>query len=255
MPAFAPRYEFKYIVDHDTVDEIRQIVRAFCEPDAYGDNGKYEVNSLYFDSIDWVCAHQTLGGIRNRFKLRIRTYGWTDADPVFLEVKGRAGTTILKRRALMDRALVRGMCLGDPPPDGGYKAMKASHQPDLEEFRNYLDTLDLRPRVWVRYIREAYGSPWGDNARLTFDSCLEGSVPDPEDPYVPDHTQWRPVRWEQGPVMIEMKFNGAHPNWMLHLVRKFGLNRMSSSKYVLCALRLGHLPWSGTERGLQWTAW
>jgi hypothetical protein len=254
MPAFAPRYEFKYIVDHRTVDDIRQIVRSLCEPDSYGENGRYEVNSLYFDTFDWLSAHQTIGGIRDRFKLRIRTYGWQDTDPVFLEIKGRAGTTILKRRALMDRRFVHAICTGEPPPDGGFVALKASHQEDLDLYRNQMDALDMRPRVWVRYIREAYGSPWGDGARLTFDSCLEGQISDPVTPYVPDHAQWAPVRWEAGPVMIEMKFNGAFPKWMLHLVRQFGLTRMSSSKYVLCALRLGHLPWAGTERGLQWTA-
>jgi len=255
MPEFLARYEFKYLIDHDLVAPIRERVQRFCDPDPYGDNGKYEVNSLYLDTLDWFCARQTLAGIRNRFKLRLRTYGWKDDDPVFLEIKGRVGTTILKQRALIDRGLADPLVLGHPPPDGGLRAAKASHQKDLEVFVNTRDLYDLRPRVWVRYVREAYGSAYGDGARLTFDTCLESLAPNPERPYVPDHDQWQATPWDSGkPVMVEMKFNGAFPMWMLRIVQTFRLQRISGSKYVVSALRHGYLPWAGYERGERWTA-
>lgn len=255
MPEFLARYEFKYLIGHELVGPIRDHVQRFCEPDPYGEHGRYEVNSLYLDTLDWLCARQTLGGIRNRFKARLRTYGWQDTDPVFLEIKGRVGTTILKQRALLDRGSVDPLLLGGPPPDGGYRAAKASHQKDLDVFLNLRDRLDLRPRVWVRYVREAYGSAFGDGSRLTFDTCLESLVPDEERPYVPDHAQWQATPWDTGaPVMVEMKFNGAFPMWMLRIVRSFRLQRISGSKYVVSAVRHGFLPWAGQERGERWTA-
>lgn len=254
MPEMLARYEFKYLIDAATMAQIRGWTRAFCEPDEYGTDGVYSVNSLYLDTPSWTLAHQTLDGIRNRYKARIRTYGWSETDPVFLEIKGRVGTSIVKQRALMDRKYVHGMLRGELPPDGDFKALKASHQDDLVRFRNKLDESDLRPRLWVRYIREAYGSSYGDGARLTFDSALEVQLPSEDEPYVPDPDDWLSVPLLGPPIILEMKFNGAFPMWMLRLTRTLELYRVSCSKYVQGAELTGHLPFASLERGLRWTA-
>lgn len=254
MPEFLARYEFKYLIPPDRIAELRAVTRSFCEPDVFGVDGKYEVNSLYLDDWQWTTARMTTTGIRNRFKARIRCYTWDEADPVYCELKDRVGTTILKKRALLDRSLVRDLLGGRLPAEGVFAAKKASHQPDLDAFRNRMDAMDLRARLWVRYDREAYGSLYGDGGRLTFDSALEVQVPDQDDPYRPDPTQWQAVPWDGPPVMVEMKFNGAFPRWMLQLVQGFGLQRISGSKYVTGALRSGEFPWAALERSERWTA-
>jgi hypothetical protein len=251
MPELRARYEFKYLVTRDQVAWIRDAARMFCEPDPYGEDGLYSVNSLYLDTWDWRLARQTIEGQRNRYKLRIRTYGWSDDDPVFCENKGRVGTSILKQRALLDRRFVEPLLRGDAGP---FPALKASHQADLDRFRNRFDFLDFRPRLWVRYLREAYGSTYGDGARLTFDTELEVQPPDPEHPYVPDPTQWTPVTLEGPPTIVEMKFNGAFPSWMQRVVHNLELRRVSCSKYVQGAVQLGEVPWNHLERGLGWMA-
>jgi hypothetical protein len=255
MPEMLARYEFKYLIHPDLIPEIRAWARLYCEPDAYGVDGKYKVSSLYLDTVDWMLARQTLEGVRNRFKLRMRTYGFTEEDPVFLENKGRVGTSILKQRALVDRATARALVDNCPMPERGYPALKASHNDDLIRYRNRVDALDMRPRLWVRYDREAYGSAYGDGARLTFDLALEVQVPTLETPFDPDPDSWQRVPLEvPGYEILEMKFNGAFPNWMLRLVHKFGLYRVSCSKYVQGAVLSGHLPWASLERGERWTA-
>lgn len=257
------RYEYKYLIDEDQADWIRELVRCFCEPDAYGDDGVYSVNSLYFDTVDWLTARQTLEGVLQRFKLRIRTYGWTDDDPVFLENKGRVGTTILKRRALMDRRLVHALSVGEPAAEG-FHTLKPDHQPELEDFRNTMDAFDMRPRLWVRYEREAWGSTYGDGARLTFDRNLQVQAPGRGSPYAPDHTRWTtvplygdfPYRYTERPpvCILEMKFNDASPRWMQTVVHQLGLLRVSVSKYVRGAEHLGDVPWNRYERSSAWTA-
>ncbi|MEQ1504027.1 MAG: polyphosphate polymerase domain-containing protein [Myxococcota bacterium] len=254
MPDMLARYEFKYLIDAHQVAAIREWARTFCEPDQYGTDGKYEVNSLYFDSMDWMLANQTIDGVRNRFKIRVRTYGWTDDDVVFCEIKGRVGTSIVKTRALLARKYINGLCRGDPPPDGGFPALKASHQDDLNRFRTLVESYDLRPRLWVGYEREAYQSTYGDGARLTFDTGLQVQPPDDTVPYVPDPTAWMPVTLDGPQIILEMKFNGAHPMWMLQLVHEFELYRISCSKYAQGAMIAGHLPWASLERGFRWTA-
>lgn len=254
MPEMLARYEFKYLIPWDQIPVIRDWARTFCEPDAYGIEGRYEVNSVYLDTIDWLLARQTLEGQRNRYKLRMRTYGWTDEDAVFLELKGRVGTSIVKQRALVDRAAAIHIACGDEAPEGGHRALKASHQDDMLRFLNRVDRMDMRPRLWVRYQREAYGSTYGDNARLTFDTGLEVQIPPMDAPFHPEPESWQSVPLEQGKQILELKFNGAFPMWMLRMVHSLGLVRESCSKYVQGAVLTGHLPWASLERGERWTA-
>lgn len=259
MPTMLARYEFKYLITEDQADWIREVVRCHCDPDPYGEAGNYSVNSLYLDTPGWLTARQTLEGVRHRFKLRIRTYGWSPDDPVFLEDKGRVGTSIVKARALMSRALVEPMLHGELAPKGFF-ALKEGHQAELEAFRNRMDQLDMRPRLWVRYMREAWGSAFGDGARLTFDRHLEVQAPDDRHPYVPDHTAWTrvplpdaPLATDRPPLILEMKFNGASPYWMQTIVHELHLLRTSVSKYVRGAEHLGDVPWNRWERESRWT--
>lgn len=254
MPEFKARYEFKYLLRPEQVGYVRELARTFCSADAYGDNGVYDVNSLYFDTWDWMTARQTVEGQRNRFKARIRTYGFQDHDPVFCEIKSRVGTTILKRRAKVAREHVEDICRNDVPPADGFPALIASHQGDVDRYMNRMDVLDLRPRLWVRYQREAYGSDYGDGARLTFDSALEVQAPDLEHPYQPDMRAWVSVPLDGPDTILEMKFNGAYPFWMRRVVHDLGLRRVSCSKYVQGAEYAGEVPWNVVEKGAAWMA-
>lgn len=254
MPEFHARYEFKYLIDESEQSWIREMATAFCDPDPYGDGGVYRVCSLYFDTWDWRLALQTVEGIRSRMKLRIRCYDFEDG-PVFVENKSRVGTTILKSRAQIPREHFRMLCQSEPPPEGGYLAAKPSHQKDYDGFRNVMDVLDLRPRVWVNYQREAYGSRFGDGARLTFDRLLEVQAPDLLEPERPDPAAFQRVQLDGKPIILELKFNNAFPGWMRNLVHRLGLRRVSCSKYVQGAEQLGDLPWNRVEWRGAWTVY
>jgi hypothetical protein len=245
------RYEFKYLVPRRHVDAIREVARSFCEPDAYGVGGCYEVNSLYCDTVDLRTARETLVGQKMRFKVRMRTYGFSEADPVFLEMKRRVGTTILKGRALVSRAVARGIAGGDPSPAGGWTPLKASHDPDLTDYLAVTDRLALRPAAWIRYRREAWGSAFSDGARLTFDTFLEAAAPDFARLFEPDPQQWQMVAWEGPSTVLELKFNCAYPKWMHHIVRGFQLQRVSFPKYVQGLLAVRGQPFAHEERGLR----
>lgn len=254
MPAFQARYEFKYLLRPEQEPYVRELARLYCDPDAYGQDGIYDVCSMYLDSWDWKLALQTIEGVRTRTKMRIRTYGFTDDMPVFVENKGRVGTTILKSRALIRREDWAPLVGEGLPPSRGFLALKASHQPDLDEFRNTMDLLDLRPRLWVLYKREAYQSRYGDGARLTFDLDLRVQPTGLIAPDRPDPTAWQRVQLDGPPSILELKFNDAFPAWMQRLVLDMGMQRVSCSKYVQGVQQTGDLPWNHTERSGPWMA-
>ena len=254
MPEFRARYEFKYLITPDEMAWIRSVARVYSDPDPYGDDGTYNVISLYYDTYDWRLAMQTVEGVRNRTKIRIRTYGWTDDMPVFAEDKSRVGTSICKRRALMPRSDWPLLGTGEAGSPTGFRALKQSHQADYDAIRNLFDYMDLRPRMWVGYVREAYGSSYGDGARLTFDFQLRAQAPTLETCSEPDHDAWQWVRLEGGlPIILELKFNNAFPAWMQYLVHTLGLRRVSCSKYVQSCEQVGDVPWNRVEPEAAWT--
>jgi hypothetical protein len=251
MPELLARYEFKYLIGDDQMAAIREWVRPYLDPDEYGDGGSYWVNSLYLDTYDWRLGRDTIDGTKNRYKIRMRCYAFDDT-PVFCEIKGRVGSSIVKSRALIPRESAEAVALNAPTREAHVKAAKPGHQRDLDRFRNIVDVRDLRPRLWVRYFREAYVSPFGEGSRLTFDQVVQVQVP--SDPYFePPIGLFHPVAFDR-PTILELKFNGASPHWMRYLVRAFNLNRISVAKYVQGGLQVGKAPFN-TSVEHPWTAW
>lgn len=255
MPEFRARYEFKYLIHPAQQDWIRDVVRMYADPDPYGDDGTYDVCSLYYDTWDWKLALQTVEGVRNRMKIRIRTYGFADEFPVFIEDKSRVGTSICKSRAQIPRDHWAMLSRSEPPPPGGFQAVKESHQAYYDRIRGLFDYLDLRPRLWVMYQREAYGSSYGDGARLTFDRLLRVQAPETHTIDRPDEAMWQRVQLDGPPIILELKFNNAFPQWMSTLVHQLELRRVSCSKYVQGAEQLGDVPWNRVEWREAWTVY
>ena len=54
------RYEYKYQLDRKQLAVVERFIDLYCEPDSFGDQGRYEVDSLYFDTWDGRLAEQTI---------------------------------------------------------------------------------------------------------------------------------------------------------------------------------------------------
>ena len=251
MSTMKARYEFKYLITEEQQDFIRTLASFFLEPDPYGQGSAYMVNSLYLDTWEWDLAMMTVEGLKNRFKLRARCYDFEGASPVFLENKGRVGTSIVKSRAKIDRAQATDILLGNLPPESGYTAIDSKSQDQVTQFRDRMDFLDLRPTLWVRYLREAWVSCVGDGSRLTFDYALQFQHPIEGSPMNPEPTQWVDVDLVPN-IILEMKFNGASPKWMANIVNMLGLKRISCSKYGHGARMMAPEPWAVGDRECLW---
>ena len=82
------RHEYKYLLSPDIVENVHKFIRRYLEVDEYADidNGNmYTVRSIYFDSIDFKCYYEKIGGFPNREKFRIRTYNHKGMNgPIYL---------------------------------------------------------------------------------------------------------------------------------------------------------------------------
>ncbi|MBE0535843.1 MAG: polyphosphate polymerase domain-containing protein [Phycisphaerae bacterium] len=223
----ACRYELKYRISESKARAIAEYVRAYLEPDRYAKlrpRGEYPITSLYLDSDGFQLARETLEGKKNRFKLRVRGYSDNPQSPCFFEVKRRVSNVILKSRARVQHEDIARILQTARIP-AGYKTDEKA----LKQFLLYVNYLQARPLVLVRYMREAYEGDSDNRVRITFDRQLCYNVT--REPIVKlNGTGWQDARL--GFVVLEVKFTANYPAWLNRMVRVFDLKQTSMSKYA-----------------------
>lgn len=239
------RFEAKYLVESRIADQIRPVIQSILEPDSHSPANPsegYSILSLYLDNNSRELYRGTGEGLRNRFKLRIRSYRDEPEDPLFFEVKSRVDNVVRKTRATIRRDCLHDLLNGAMP------TVEMFFQPDkarihlLTAFTDRMSRLDAYPCCYVRYRREAYVQPDG-RLRVTMDTELHGKAADSIS-FAMDGPNWFPAELEgaDDPVILEIKFNDVFPGWIRDLVREFNLKRISVPKYLLCADATGVAP-------------
>jgi hypothetical protein len=222
------RFELKYLLPLESVAPIRRELLAHLQPDRHGDgDGRYAVSSLYYDSADYRFYWEKLEGIKFRRKLRIRHYGERPGlEPeggVFLEIKQRLDRATQKRRVLLAYRDALGLCSERiPPQQPSRNGMVVSEAEDM------LWRYDLRPTIYVTYLREALvGTDYDVGLRVTFDTdvrCRCGKL---------GFGSNEPGRLVIPPRMaiMEIKVNERIPYWLTELVAERNLRLVRVSKY------------------------
>lgn len=233
------RYEAKFVIPRTLVPQIREYIRPYCEPDpnGRGEPPEYVITTLQLDSLDLALHHAKENEALYRFKLRVRTYGDPVGNaPVFMEVKRKLRTTIVKTRAAIPfdawgEHLIRDIKLTLP-----FKNKK--EELGFIEFVRLSREIDARPAILIRYIRESYFGTMDRYARITFDRRLQ---------YQPttSWTDWgRSGRWMSidtpliqnkgltySGVVLEVKTLSDAPQWIINLIMEFDLVRTGHCKY------------------------
>lgn len=224
------RFELKYLVDENRAWAIREFVRCHLEPDKYtrsqSDIG-YAVCSLYLDTRALALYRQTVRGLKNRFKLRIRFYDDAPESPAFIEIKRRIVNVIRKERVAITREGVERLLCGGWPDE--LEIAEGESSAAVHHFCGLRDRIGADPSVYVSFLREAYVSPGSDRFRITLDREVKGSHYRPGSPM-----SWptRQVKSSIDRVILELKFTDRFASWMHDMVRTFNLERCSVPKYV-----------------------
>ncbi|MDY0355538.1 MAG: polyphosphate polymerase domain-containing protein [Sedimentisphaerales bacterium] len=226
----ACRYELKYLISDAKAAAIERYVRQFLEYDRYSKlqrGGMYPIVSLYCDSPDMKLCRETLTGQKNRFKLRIRSYTDEPEYPRFFEIKRRINRVIMKSRARVMDDDVKPLLAGRQLPPRGY----TTDEPALNQFQLYTMTINAGPRVLIRYMRQAFESTSENRVRVTFDRELCYKVTDA--PLVRlGGSGWQRNALTEGNAILEIKFTGTFPAWLIRLAELFELDARSVSKYA-----------------------
>ncbi len=222
------RFELKYLLTLQQVECVRAALQAYMVPDGYGgQDGRYALASLYYDSAELRCFWEKVDGLKFRRKLRIRHYGpateLTDETPVFVEIKQRVDRVTQKRRVRLSYADARRLC-----DDRQIPPHAAADRAVIEEVHAFLHQYDMRPTSIVRYERQALiGTDYDLGLRVTFDTSLTAQA---------DHLRLHepasglPMLGPHWAVM-EVKVNERMPYWLTELVAAHNLHLIRLSKY------------------------
>jgi hypothetical protein len=240
MPQMLERYELKYTIPVTMIEPIERFLKPYCSFDKYStlsEDNFYRVNSLYFDTPEFLFLRKRLLKADNRFNMRIRSYGDDPKPPYFLEIKQRRGDTIKKFRAQSDDAFLK--ALSTVEVTDSHLSAEEKDRLNQELFYRTAQTYHANPVVLVQYLRKAFISDVDDYARVTFDKALRYM---PQISYNVSPVEKSMVAcdietcFDPGcSIILELKcYTSYVPVWMLDMVRRFQLRRRGFSKYSNC---------------------
>ena len=213
------RHEEKYICSERQLEIIEHRLKTILPFDANQEGSDYGIRSLYFDTVDDRMYHESLYGVDRRSKYRIRFYNMSE-ELFRMERKDAVGRMKQKHSSVIDKNTVRSLVEGRPIHD--------SEDEVVHEVHLLQKTEGLHPVVIVDYRRCAFTCPTG-NVRITIDrdiSCTH-CVYD----FMEDHPILFPVMPYRKHI-LEVKYDGILPGYIVSAVDVGTLEQVSVSKYV-----------------------
>lgn len=226
------RLELKYIISEHKALAIRDYVRSYLDLDEYSQDQpdySYRIHSLYLDSDRLKTYWDTINGLKNRYKLRLRYYDDQPSSPVFFEIKRRMNDAISKQRGGVHRNAVEWLLAGHLPEPRHLLSENPKELVALQRFSYLMLGIRAGPIMHVTYSREAWMSTHGNSIRVTMDRDVYCS---PEFRAQLGTHLSNPVKPFGEKVILELKFTDRFPNWFRELVETFDLMRGAAAKYA-----------------------
>ena len=236
------RYEFKYLLRPELAERVVDFLASHLEIDEHcrgRDSNSYTVRSIYFDSPDFECFHEKVGGQKHREKFRIRTYNNPGSGPRFLENKIKDGLAYIKDKVTLNANTL------DAVENLDYDSLREADRHDkdkliLDKFFFYVYRKVYSPAALVVYDREAYVYPGQDTIRVTLDRNLRALMfPALEQ----IHEEGKLEAVLQDAAILEIKFSRVLPGTISWARNRFRLQSQACSKYCTCVAHfLGEIP-------------
>ncbi|MGO5231803.1 polyphosphate polymerase domain-containing protein [Thermoguttaceae bacterium LCP21S3_D4] len=143
------RHEWKHEINPADRILLKSRLQAVMMPDVHGENGYYEIRSLYFDDASDSALRDKIDGINIREKFRIRCYD-RNLTMIRLEKKSKINGLCAKESAILTIYDVMRIL------DGDIEWMKDSNRWLVRQLYERMFYQGLKPKTLVDYRREAY---------------------------------------------------------------------------------------------------
>lgn len=217
------RYELKYML---TIEQQQLILNEMAKHMKEDPHGHSTIQSLYFDTPDFLLIRRSIDKPIYKEKLRLRSYGVANENTkVFLELKKKYDKIVYKRRISSTESQALNFFKQNISKDLSDDIKDSQVKKEIEYARDYYS--NLAPRVLLSYERDAYYSTEDPNFRVTFDSNVLWRDTD-----VNLHTgiYGNPIL-PKGYVLMELKTAGGLPLWMTRILSAEKIYKTSFSKY------------------------
>ncbi len=203
------RVEKKFVL---TAGQADGVIRALNDH-GFRENvfGSPLIQSVYYDTPDFMLTRRSIERPNYKEKLRMRTYGHPDGtSPAYVEIKKKVNGIVYKRRTSLplDQA-VQAVARKRLLPGNGQIGR------EIEWFIHSYP--GLRPAVLIACERRAFENP-EEGLRVTFDSGVRYRDRDLDLTHPAEGTCLLP----RGEILMEVKVPGAYPLWMTDLIWKIG---------------------------------
>lgn len=218
------RHENKYRINAKQEGILYVKVKSLLRQDSHaGQNGSYQIRSLYFDDIHDTCLSDNLRGKDPRSKFRIRYYD-DDISYLRLEKKFKYRGLGRKESCRLTEEECRTLMRGEIP------LITDAMPPVKQRLLTELKLRGLKPKVIVTYERLPFIYPAG-NVRITFDRKLTSS--DEISKFLSGDYARRPVM-PCGESIIEVKWDELLPHHIKDILQTENLIQTAFSKYAMC---------------------
>lgn len=215
------RVEDKYMLDPAEVCSLRARLCEAMEFDSAGQNGEYQISSVYFDDLWDTCLNDVVSGNPLRKKYRIRIYN-NSFRTIKLEIKRKVYSRIDKISASITREELERLLCGEPIRTVG------DPNPVVAEFNRQILRARLVPKVIVTYERQAFVCAAG-NVRITIGRNIRGCT---ETERFGDPTLLHDAT--EIDAVLEVKYDEFIPDYILQLLETNRMQQTSCSKYRSC---------------------
>ena len=212
------RKEMKYMVPPECYEEFRAAVAREMVVDPYGE---YRTCNLYYDTDLYDLIRMSIDRPFYKEKLRVRSYGVPTPDSrVFIEIKKKVDRMVYKRRAALPYAVACDFL------DRGIYPEEYDSQ-ILREIRYFMQFHRPHGMMFLSYDRLPFAAKDKGDLRVTFDSNLTYRF---EDVALECGDYGTPL-FPEGLHLMEVKMTTSTPLWLTDLINKYGIRRVSFSKY------------------------
>lgn len=219
-----PRHEWKHEITAADRLVLASRLSAVARRDSHGQNGRYEIRSLYFDDFRDTALREKIDGVSRREKFRIRYYNG-DVSYICLEKKVKRDGLCGKRSVLFSAQEVQSLL------DGDLDWMPDSGRPLVQELYWKMKSNGLRPRTIVDYTRDAYVFPAG-NVRVTLDYDIRTGLWSTDFLNLASVT----IPSRNAPMILEVKWDEFLPDVIRDAVQLPGRHTSAFSKYAACRI-------------------
>ena len=216
-------------MDNHAAKRVLASLKNVCRPDLNFYHGR--VNSIYFDTHDWVFAMEKASSDYLKSKVRIRWYNYTQQNQArtstcFLELKRKIGSKREKVRKPFDVDPQNiAYLLKSPARIDAVQQFLHRYAP---EFAGY----DLKPKFRISYTRHRFVEPI-TNTRIALDTNIEAKI-------VSSDSEYHRSIIKLDRTVLEVKGHEDELPIALRYLDAPNIHKEAFSKYFLCFQALTH---------------